>query len=162
MYKSRADAPAPAPAGVPRRCCGGLVDAAVLWFPLWLISQTYQHAAQYTAVANATLWYYPVGALFLVLGYFLLCFWAAGRTVGMAVCGLALASSDGRPITFRQATVRVLVSWLSALVFGVGFLWAVFHPRRQTWHDYAADTIVVRARRQPRPAPRSSRTVTRR
>jgi uncharacterized RDD family membrane protein YckC len=73
-----------------------------------------------------------------VLGYQFAFLAAMGRTLGKLALGLAVTGSHGDRISAGQAAVRTLVSWLSALTLGLGYAWALFHPRRQTWHDLAA------------------------
>lgn len=68
-----------------------------------------------------------------------------GTTVGGIVCGLRVARLDGRPIDWPTAIVRALSSFLSAIVVGLGFIWVVFDPERQSWHDKIAGTVVVYA-----------------
>jgi len=70
--------------------------------------------------------------------------WGAfGRTVGMGMVGLRIVSSDGPPITQRQALVRVLVFPFSFLLFGLGFAMALVQRQRRALHDLAAKTCVV-------------------
>ncbi len=38
---------------------------------------------------------------------------------------------------------RAIFRVISELIFYLGFLWGVFDPARQTWHDKTAKTIVV-------------------
>jgi uncharacterized RDD family membrane protein YckC len=52
-----------------------------------------------------------------------------------------------------QLVVRYLGYIVSALPLGLGFFWAVFDRRKQTWHDKLARTVVVRTRTVQAPAP---------
>src|SRR5258706_1685179 len=70
-----------------------------------------------------------------------------GTTVGGIVCNLRVVRLDGRPINWPTAIVRALGCFLSAAVAGLGFIWVVFDPERQSWHDKIAGTVVVRAPR---------------
>jgi uncharacterized RDD family membrane protein YckC len=67
-----------------------------------------------------------------------------GTTVGGIVFGLRVVRLDGRPIDWPTACVRALGCFLSMLVAGLGFIWVVFDPERQSWHDKMAGTVVVR------------------
>ena len=79
---------------------------------------------------------------------------AAGQTPGNAVVGIRVARvEDGRPLTFGSATVRWAVSLLSSLVIFIGYLWMLFDDRKQTWHDKAAGSVVVKTSRSPAPGP---------
>ena len=44
---------------------------------------------------------------------------------------------------FGRAIVRYLVAMISSLAVFLGYLWAVWDERRQTWHDKAAGTVVI-------------------
>ena len=68
-----------------------------------------------------------------------------GTTVGGIICGLRVVRLDGRPIDWPTAIVRALSSFLSIIVVGLGFIWVVFDPERQSWHDKIAGTVVVYA-----------------
>ena len=48
------------------------------------------------------------------------------------------------PVGPWRAFVRILVANFSLLVFGLGFLWMLWDPKSQTWHDKAAGTVVVK------------------
>ena len=48
--------------------------------------------------------------------------------------------------------VRTLVSIISALPLGLGYLWAAWDTKGQTWHDKAAGTLVVRKSSMQGPA----------
>lgn len=49
-----------------------------------------------------------------------------------------------QPIGPWRAIVRILVANFSLLFFGLGFLWMLWDPKSQTWHDKAAGTVVVK------------------
>jgi RDD family len=56
---------------------------------------------------------------------------------------------SGRSLPYVRAFVRALVSSLSALALFLGYLWMLWEPRRRTWHDIVADSLVVRATAYP-------------
>lgn len=67
-----------------------------------------------------------------------------GTTVGGILCNLKVVRVDGREIDWGTAAVRALSCFLSLAALGLGFLWIVFDPSRQAWHDKIAGTAVVR------------------
>jgi len=71
-----------------------------------------------------------------------------GTTIGGIVCGLRVARLDGRPIDWPTAVTRALGSFLSFFIVGLGFIWVVFDPERQSWHDKIAGTVVVKLPRE--------------
>lgn len=71
---------------------------------------------------------WPGGAVFLLSFSFLyavlpLAFW--GRTPGMALVGLRASSTDGRPLSFRQAVLKWLGSVLTVALAGLPLLLAL-------------------------------------
>jgi uncharacterized RDD family membrane protein YckC len=67
-----------------------------------------------------------------------------GQTAGMRILGIYIVRVDGRPFTLRLAAVRHLIGYpLSMALFFLGFLWMLWDPRQQGWHDKLAHTIVV-------------------
>lgn len=75
---------------------------------------------------------------------------ASGQTVGMRLLGIRAvdAQNYGR-IDYGRAAVRYLVSIVSGLACAIGYLWMLWDPARQTWHDKAAGTIVVKVSEFP-------------
>jgi uncharacterized RDD family membrane protein YckC len=65
-------------------------------------------------------------------------------TVGKRVMGLILVDGRGNKISFMRATWRFIVELFSTLVILLGFLVALTNRRRQTLHDLAAGTLVIR------------------
>jgi uncharacterized RDD family membrane protein YckC len=52
------------------------------------------------------------------------------------------AESFGPPST-GQLIGRYFAYLVSMVVFGLGFLWIAFDPRKQGWHDKLAGTVVI-------------------
>jgi uncharacterized RDD family membrane protein YckC len=70
-----------------------------------------------------------------------------GQTAGMRILGVRVVRIDDRPFTIKDAALRHLVGYpLSMAVFFLGFLWMLWDPRQQGWHDKLARTIVVMSR----------------
>ena len=67
-----------------------------------------------------------------------------GQTAGMRILGIYIVRVDGAPFTMKQAAMRHLIGYpLSTASFFLGFLWMLWDPRQQGWHDKLAHTIVV-------------------
>jgi len=85
------------------------------------------------------------GVFPLFLGVYCALLWFyRGTTVGGIICGLKLVRLDARPVDFATAIVRTLGAYLSVICVGIGFLWVIWDPEKQTWHDKIAGTTVVR------------------
>ena len=65
-------------------------------------------------------------------------------TPGKFFMGLVVTDEQGRRVTFNRALIRYFLSWVSGLMLCVGYLFNLFTPKRQTFHDIFAGTLVVR------------------
>jgi hypothetical protein len=71
---------------------------------------------------------------------------SAGQSIGNKILGIRVLDADsGRSLPVARAFVRALMSNLSALPCFLGFFWVLWGPRKRTWHDIVADSLVVRA-----------------
>lgn len=85
-----------------------------------------------------------VGMIYGLLGWF----WThGGQTLGMRAWKIKVVTFDNNPLNWQQATVRFIVSLISLLALGVGFVIALFDPEKLTWHDRYSRTKLI-------PAPR--------
>ena len=67
-----------------------------------------------------------------------------GQTLALQTWKLRLVSAaNGGAVTLAQALLRYTIAWLSLLLFGAGFLWAIFDPDRQFLHDRLSGTRIV-------------------
>lgn len=89
-----------------------------------------------------------VAAVLLPVAY---CIWflallRRGLTPGKQLLHLQVVDQKtGRIPGFGTMFVREVVGrFISALVFGVGYLWAIFDRNGQAWHDKIAGTVVLR------------------
>jgi uncharacterized RDD family membrane protein YckC len=68
-----------------------------------------------------------------------------GATPGKRIVRIRVAdAAEGGAIGYRRAAVRRLGYLVGGLLFFVGWWWALFDRRRQTWHDKLARSVVVR------------------
>jgi uncharacterized RDD family membrane protein YckC len=72
--------------------------------------------------------------------------WRATTPAGM-ILNLRVVRADGRKLDFPESLVRGLTGIFSLVVAGLGFLWMLWDPERQTWHDRVAGTYVVKVPR---------------
>jgi len=75
------------------------------------------------------------------------CWMKWGGTPGKLLMGCAVVdAASHRRLSFFQAVLRYVGYFISSLPLGLGFLWVVWHPRRQGFHDLIAKTVVLRDR----------------
>jgi uncharacterized RDD family membrane protein YckC len=73
-------------------------------------------------------------------------FWAnGGRTLGMRPFNLRVVrDSDGGPIGWGTAILRLIGLWIAAAVFYIGYIWIFIDKRRRGWQDLIAGTVVIK------------------
>lgn len=87
-----------------------------------------------------------LSALLFLLNFVVLAGWS-GQSAGMRILGIRIVRIDGSPFTARHAILRHVIGYpLSSIALFLGFLWMMWDPRQQGWHDKLAHTIVVVAR----------------
>lgn len=70
---------------------------------------------------------------------------ANGGTLGKQAVGIRLQDAEtGEDIGMSRALLRYIVAIASGLVLGLGYLWSIWDDKKQTWHDKAAGSIVVK------------------
>lgn len=83
--------------------------------------------------------------IFVFFGYFVLFTGIFGQTPGKFVAGIVVVDREGRTPGVAVAIPREMIGkFVSAIALGVGFLWVLYDPSRQGWHDKIAGTYVVR------------------
>ncbi len=65
-------------------------------------------------------------------------------TLGKKALGLRLVRTDLSRVDVPQTVVRYLMSIVSGIALGLGYLWVVFDPEKRAWHDRVAGTRVIR------------------
>ena len=135
-------------AGLLKRWLASLIDYVpiAIVMGLWVTEMAYQ--SSYFSVVTV-----GVGVAILSYLVFLLWLWSDGVSPVKRLLGLEVVSKlDGSYVGFWKMVQREVVGKsLSGLVFGLGFLWAIWDKDGQTWHDKMAGTVVVQ-RRQRQPA----------
>lgn len=79
---------------------------------------------------------------FIYFGYF----WQkSGQSIGKGMMGIKVVKSNGDPLSFWISGLRGSFGyWVSNLVFGLGYLWALFDSNQETWHDKLFKTTVLK------------------
>lgn len=71
---------------------------------------------------------------------------STGQTIGKKAVGIrTVDATTGQYIGTGRALGRSLFGrFISSLLCGLGYLWAIWDPRKQTWHDKVVNTVVVK------------------
>lgn len=69
-----------------------------------------------------------------------------GQTWGRKIVGIKVVSAEtGQPIGIPRALGRQLfANFISGQICYLGYLWMLWQPRKQTWHDMVVGSVVVR------------------
>ena len=73
-------------------------------------------------------------------------YYATGWSPGRALVGIRIVDSAGQRPGARRGLGRLLMSAISGLALGIGYPAMLWSPQKQTWHDAAAGTYVIRVR----------------
>ncbi len=72
--------------------------------------------------------------------------WYYGATPGKMMLKIRVISTINlENPSFIYSLNRAIVRIISESLFYVGFLWALTNPKRETWHDKVAKTLVINA-----------------
>jgi uncharacterized RDD family membrane protein YckC len=131
-------------AGVGRRIAACLLDVAAVWVifvVIILLSAAIGGAGHSAGGFLVTLFWAGMGYVI-----FALWFLAQGKTPGKWL--LSIRAVDKRngtvPGLGRMLVRETLGKFISGLFLGLGYVWAVFDPHNQAWHDKIAGTLVLR------------------
>lgn len=64
-------------------------------------------------------------------------------TPGKALMGIRVISESGARITLKQSFIRYFASFISGMIFCIGYLMNALTLKKQTLHDIIAQTLVI-------------------
>ncbi len=137
------------------RLVAWLVDQAVLFLLFFVLSAGLGLIIGLLASSESSILSFLAGLLgvaliFLVALLQFLYFGALwqhdGQSLGMKLMQIRVIRHQAEPLSFWRAALRgTLGYWISGVIFGLGYLWAVFDENQETWHDKIFDTWIVQA-----------------
>lgn len=119
-----------------------VIGAAVLWSGSTMEGNRIVSVSTGVAIL-ATIIFVIAGVVGLLYFPF---FWVGGgQTLGMRPFSLRVVrDSDGGPIGWGTALLRLIGLWIAGLVFYLGYIWIFIDKRRRGWQDLIAGTVVVK------------------
>ena len=88
--------------------------------------------------------YYVVSLIGGITYYTLLEGGPKGQTVGKMALGIRVIDlGQGGPIGYGRGFIRYIGRILSSIPLALGYLWMLWDPEKQTWHDKLAGAVVV-------------------
>ncbi len=122
----------------------------LLLFLIILMSATFllsSYSEKSIVSSNAMLVAFYCVAILLFGFNFILLAGRTGQTIGKRLVGIRIVKEDHEPAGYVSVILRHCVGYvLSTAGLFLGFVWVVWDPRNQGWHDKIARTIVVLAR----------------
>ncbi|HSX39578.1 MAG TPA: RDD family protein [Candidatus Saccharimonadales bacterium] len=89
-----------------------------------------------------------IGALLWLVGaaYMVVLTSIKGQTLGKMALKIRVQREDnGANLSFIEAILREVVGkFASGIVLGLGYLWVIWDPKKQGWHDKIAKSVVVK------------------
>jgi len=80
----------------------------------------------------------------LTIFFFFSWFWIKnGQTLGMQAWRIKLVSTNGKNISLKQASMRLVGAVISAGFFGLGYLWVLLEAKNHSWHDLISGTRLI-------------------
>ena len=118
-------------AGFWRRFAAAFIDGVLLGIVSWVLGKLLGTTGS-------------VLTLLIGIAYYTYFHGKTGQTPGDAALSIrVVGKDDGAPIGYGRAFVRWLVSIVSGIVILLGYLWMLWDSEKQTWHDKAANAVVV-------------------
>ena len=154
-------------AGFWKRVAAYILDAIVLYFPSLLIQKMTGGTAAAAALQKAQLaspgdphamlaafsqYYTTMMPAMLTIAFLTWMYFAVSEssawqaTIGKLALGIRVTDLDGARISFPRALGRYPAKYLSAVIFGIGFLMVAWTRRKQGLHDMIAGTLVLNGR----------------
>ncbi len=57
--------------------------------------------------------------------------------------GTVVTDLNGNRISIRIAMIRYMISWVSFIFLGFGYVFSIFTDKKQTFHELLAGTVVI-------------------
>jgi uncharacterized RDD family membrane protein YckC len=143
------DGPSPTAAGFVARTVAFVIDLFTMGFIAAVTAEAVILLSDFFRIGKLAFVHRLVAVISsIIVALVILCYlpisWTVTRrSLGKAIMGLRIETTDGRDLKIGRSFLRLAGYWLSALPLGLGFLWPIFDPKRRGLHDVLARTRVV-------------------
>jgi len=140
--------------GFGRRVAAALLDALLVLFGSTVLAFAVSVLFWFLSVFDSgnTLSFTNIlivmGLLFSLV-YFVGSWAKTGQTIGKSTLNIQVVGADGMPVSWGRSLARYFGYIINVVAASIGFLWIVFDPKRQGWHDKIAGTYVVSGDDEP-------------
>jgi len=130
-----------------RRVAAYFIDGVVLSVPLMVLgaiagTSGFVTGANYNPSADVAL---NILSSIAGVAYYAVLEGTRGQTLGKMAVGIKVVDGDTAGfIGIPRGVGRYFARILSGLALGLGYLWMLWDPRKQTWHDKLVRSVVVR------------------
>lgn len=138
--------PTSVPADFFSRLLALLIDNVLWTLPIvagaWYVSMQKTLVDVAVAIANVFLMVMlPMGVVYVI--YVVVMTSRFGGTIGKLALGLDVVDEEGNNLTWKRAFFREAVAkWVSGFLLGAGYFAMLWHPKKLTWHDTLAGSMV--------------------
>jgi uncharacterized RDD family membrane protein YckC len=84
---------------------------------------------------------YSAGMLSFSIAYTAVLTAMSGQTIGHEKAHIIVLDIEGKVLNLQTALLRAAGSIISIIPLGLGYLWAIWDPKHQTWHDKWTKTM---------------------
>ena len=133
-------------ASIPKRAVAFFIDEMLLSFLLIIaMSDSFSKAQTVEDIILLTNNYIMQYILMKIVyqTFFVMQYGATLGKLAMKIRVIDIATLDNP--SFAVSLNRAIFRIISEMIFYLGFLWGIFDPWRQTWHDKTAKTLVIDA-----------------
>jgi uncharacterized RDD family membrane protein YckC len=117
--------------------------AGVLAMGFWLTTQSLNFITSATSSPIAY-WLYRFLIFAGIPIYVVVSTAMSGQTVGKQITGVIILEPDGHILNLQRSIMRMLATIVSILPLGLGFLWAIWDEKHETWHDKISKTTAFK------------------
>ena len=129
-------------AGFTKRFFAFVIDRILIWFVFYVLLG-YVRGVDFYSI-DSLFSTQTIFADILVMIYFVVCETSSWQgTLGKHLLNMRVVTEQYNTLTGSQAMWRFTWKYLSAFVLMLGFIWVIFDPKKQGWHDKLAHTYVI-------------------
>ncbi len=129
-------------AGFTKRLLAFLIDRVFIWLMLYIVLGYARGFKLYSMSSLFSLQTIFIDLLIMV--YFVIFETSSWQgTIGKHLLGIRVVTERYHTLTAENAAWRYIWKYVSALVLMLGFIWVIFDPKKQGWHDKLAHTYVI-------------------
>ena len=135
-------------AGFWLRLVAAIVDGCIVLLAIWILG--WAISVDFAALEPTEADRFKIRLLWIALVFVAWIYYAVMEstapqaTVGKLFMGIYVTDLDGNRVTFKSASARYWVKYLSTVILFIGYVMAAFTRRKQALHDIVASCLVLK------------------